>query len=75
MNIAVVGLGYVGLPLALHFARSGVAVTGLDIDPEKAAALNAGRSYIRHIPAESVAAEVTAGRFHATTDFAAVRDV
>jgi len=75
MNIAVVGLGYVGLPLALHFARSGVVVMGLDIDPEKAAALNAGRSYIRHIPAELVAAEVDAGRFRATTDFAAVRHV
>ncbi len=75
MKIAVVGLGYVGLPLALHFARSGVAVVGLDIDPDKTTALNAGRSYIRHIPAEQVAAEVAAGRFSATTDFAAVSDV
>ena len=49
-DIAVVGLGYVGLPLSLQFARSGVNVLGLDVDPEKVNALNEGRSYIKHIP-------------------------
>ena len=44
MNIAIVGLGYVGLPLSLQFARSGVNVIGLDIDPEKVNAINAGKS-------------------------------
>ena len=50
MKIAIVGQGYVGLPLALQFARAGVEVMGLDIDPAKIKALNAGRSYIKHIP-------------------------
>ncbi len=50
MTIAVIGLGYVGLPLCLQFARSGVRVLGLDIDAKKVAALNAGRTYIKHIP-------------------------
>ncbi|MGA2788065.1 MAG: NAD(P)-binding domain-containing protein, partial [Verrucomicrobiota bacterium] len=49
MKIAVIGLGYVGLPLSLQFARSGVTVFGLDIDPAKVESLNAGRSYIKHI--------------------------
>lgn len=70
MNIAIVGLGYVGLPLSLQFAKSGVTVLGLDIDSPKVEALNAGRSYIHHIPAENVAEQVKAGRFSASTDFA-----
>ena len=53
MKIAVIGLGYVGLPLSLQFARSGVTVLGLDIDPAKVESLNAGRSYIKHISAGS----------------------
>jgi UDP-N-acetyl-D-glucosamine dehydrogenase len=74
-DVAVVGLGYVGLPLSLQFARSGVSVLGLDIDPEKVNALNKGRSYIKHVPAESVAQEVNAGRLEAATDFARVNEV
>lgn len=73
--IAIVGLGYVGLPLSLQFARSGVTVVGLDIDAAKVEALNAGRSYIQHIPAAAIAEQVGAGRFTASTDFARVRDV
>ena len=57
-DIAIVGLGYVGLPLSLQFARSGVNVLGLDLDPEKVDALNEGRSYIKHVAAETVAEEV-----------------
>jgi UDP-N-acetyl-D-glucosamine dehydrogenase len=73
-KVALVGLGYVGLPLSLQFARSGVEVLGLDIDPEKVIALNEGRSYIRHIPSESVAAQVNARLLSATSDFTRVRE-
>jgi UDP-N-acetyl-D-glucosamine dehydrogenase len=75
MNIAVVGLGYVGLPLSLQFARSGVNVLALDIDPHKVNALNEGRSYIKHVPSETVAEEVNVGRLEAATDFARVNEV
>ncbi len=75
LRVAIVGLGYVGLPLSLQFARSGLPVIGLDIDPAKVEALNAGRSYIRHIEAGSIAAQVQAGRFIASTDFSDVRKV
>lgn len=74
MNVVIVGLGYVGLPLALQFCRSGVAVVGLDIDGAKTASLMRGESYIRHIPGTAVAEQVDAGRFLATTEFASVRD-
>jgi len=70
MHLVIVGLGYVGLPLALQFCRSGVQVTGLDIDEEKIARLLRGESYIRHIPAAAVAEAIQAGRFTATSDFA-----
>jgi len=75
MSVAVVGLGYVGLPLSLQFARSGVAILGLDIDKAKVDALNQGRSYIKHISAEAVADMVKAGRFSASTDFNRVKEV
>ncbi len=75
MNIAIVGLGYVGLPLCLQFARSGVGVLGLDIDAKKVSALNAGRSYIRHVLAAEVKRLVRAGKFAASTDFARIREV
>ena len=73
MNIAIIGLGYVGLPLALQFARRGVRVVGLDIDAQKVRALNAGRSYIQHIPAAEIKRLVRAGKFSASTDFALIR--
>ena len=69
MTIAIIGLGYVGLPLCLQFARSGVCVLGLDIDAKKVSALNAGRSYIKHIAAGEIQKLVRAGKFSATTDF------
>jgi UDP-N-acetyl-D-glucosamine dehydrogenase len=74
-KIAVIGLGYVGLPLSLQFAHSGVQVLGLDIDPAKVEALNQGRSYIRHVSPESVAEQVTAGRLMADIDFTRVKEV
>jgi UDP-N-acetyl-D-glucosamine dehydrogenase len=75
MKIAVVGLGYVGLPLSLQFARSGVEVLGLDIDPAKVATLNQGGSYIQHIPAASITAAIAAGTLSASTDFDRIREV
>ena len=75
LKVAIVGLGYVGLPLSLQFSRSGVHVLGLDIDADKVLALNQGRTYIRHVPAETIAEQVTADRLAATTDFARVCEV
>ena len=75
MKIAIVGLGYVGLPLSLQFARSDTRVLGLDIDPAKVEALNAGRSYIRHIESAAIAEPVQGGRFSASTDFQRIREV
>ena len=75
MTIAIVGLGYVGLPLSLQFARSGASVIGLDIDRAKVDALMAGRSYIKHIAPETIAAAVGNGSFRASTDFSDVRQV
>jgi UDP-N-acetyl-D-glucosamine dehydrogenase len=72
--IAIIGLGYVGLPLSLQFSRSGVRVLGLDIDPGKVDSITAGESYIHHIPADSVAQQVVAGRFSASTDFSRVAE-
>lgn len=74
-SIAIVGLGYVGLPLSLQFARSGTAVLGLDIDPRKVEALNQGRSYIKHIQSSDVTEMVGGGRFAASTDFSKISNV
>ena len=68
-TIGIIGLGYVGLPLSLQFARTGSVVLGFDIDSEKTDALMEGRSYILHIPAEAVREQRDASRFAATTDF------
>src|ERR1700722_12114870 len=72
MTIAIIGLGYVGLPLCLQFARSGVRVLGLDIDAKKISALNDGRSYIKHISADEIKKFVRTGNFSASTDFAKI---
>src|SRR5438105_10654110 len=75
MKIAVVGLGYVGLPLSFQFARSGVTILGLDIDTSKVDALNQGKSYIKHIPPAEVAEAVRSGAFSASTDFGRIKEV
>jgi len=75
MNIGIVGLGYVGLPLCLQFARAGARVLGLDVDATKVDAINAGRSYIEHIDGEAIGQAVAAGTLSATTDFARVKEV
>jgi UDP-N-acetyl-D-glucosamine dehydrogenase len=72
LHVAIIGLGYVGLPLALLFVEAGFPVTGFDIDPEKIEALNTGRSYIQRIPAEQIAA-ARKKRFWATADFSDIR--
>ncbi len=73
-RVAVIGLGYVGLPLAVAFARAGFPVTGVDVDERKVAALNAGRSYIGDASDEDLRPYVASGRLRATTDYDALRD-
>jgi UDP-N-acetyl-D-glucosamine dehydrogenase len=75
MRTAVIGLGYVGLPLSLQFARSGVTVLGLDVDTNKVDALNQGKSYIKHISPEAVADAVQRGVFSASSDFRRIAEV
>jgi UDP-N-acetyl-D-glucosamine dehydrogenase len=74
MNIAVVGLGYVGLPLCLQFARAGVDVLGLDVDQQKIDAITAGKSYIKHIESGEIAEVVNAGTFKASIDFSRIKE-
>jgi UDP-N-acetyl-D-glucosamine dehydrogenase len=74
-KISVIGLGYVGLPLSLQFARSGVSVLGFDLDQQKVNSINAGKTYLKHFPSESIAEQVSAGRFEATTDPARLSEV
>jgi UDP-N-acetyl-D-glucosamine dehydrogenase len=71
-RVGVVGLGYVGLPLAVEFAHVGFTVTGIDIDEHKVAQLNRGHSYIQDVPTSVLKPLVEAGKLRATTDFAAV---
>jgi UDP-N-acetyl-D-glucosamine dehydrogenase len=72
--IGVVGLGYVGLPLCLQFARNGVKVVGLDIDAAKVKAINEGRSYIHHVPSQEIAASVAESGLSASTHFTRVAE-
>src|SRR4029453_2134687 len=67
-RIAIIGLGYVGLPLAVELARAGFHVTGLDVDASKVKQINGGRSYIPDVPQSDLAAVVEAGHLCATTD-------
>jgi UDP-N-acetyl-D-glucosamine dehydrogenase len=71
-QIGVIGLGYVGLPLALEFARAGFRVTGFELDADKVRTLCAGGSYIDDIPADEVKAARDAGRLEATLDYGAL---
>src|SRR5512138_1305464 len=68
-KVGIIGLGYVGLPLACLFAEKGFSATGFDVDAPKVAALNAGRSYIKHIPSKRIAALRKGGKFEASDDF------
>ena len=68
-RVGIVGLGYVGLPLAVEFAKAGFAVTGIDVQESKIAKLNAGESYVQDVPNEALRPLVESQKFHATTDF------
>ena len=71
-RLAVIGLGYVGLPLAMEYAKQGFDVVGIDLMPEKVAQLNRGESYIIDVPSSDVKAAVDGGRFEATTEAGAL---
>lgn len=73
--VALIGLGYVGLPLAVEFGKAGFKVIGIDVDQKKIDALNAGRSYIPDVMNEDVAALRSAGKLFASTDYALLQQV
>jgi len=75
LRIAVVGLGYVGLPLAVTFAEAGFHVTGIDVDQQKIDRASRGESYIPDISSGTLQAVIEAKRIHFTTDFAALDDI
>ena len=72
-RLAVIGLGYVGLPLAVELAQAGFEVYGIDIDEKRVAQLNSGRSYIQDVPTADVRTLVRQKRFIATTDFSVLK--
>jgi UDP-N-acetyl-D-glucosamine dehydrogenase len=73
-SVAVLGLGYVGLPLVVAFAEAGFVVTGIDPDKRKVDTVNRGESHIQDIPTEQIARLVAEGKIKATTDFAVLKD-
>lgn len=73
-RVAVLGLGYVGLPLAVVFADAGFHVTGIDPDQRKVTTINRGESHIQDVPTEQVARLVAEGKLQATTDFSALQN-
>ncbi|GAB4112661.1 MAG: nucleotide sugar dehydrogenase [Roseiflexaceae bacterium] len=74
-RVGIIGIGYVGLPLAMVFAEAGFRVTGIDIGTERVAALNAGHSHIPDVPSEQVARFRAEDRFVATTDYAVLTEL
>src|SRR6266567_4533529 len=75
LRVAVIGLGYVGLPLAITFAEAGFRVTGIDVDEQKIDRGNRGESYIPDISSSTIQALIEAKRLHFTSDYAALDDV
>src|SRR3989449_900525 len=75
LKVGIIGCGYVGLPLALRFAEAGHKVTGFDTDPGKVAKLNAGKTYIEHIPQTKIQQFVNSRHFSATAEFAKLGDI
>ena len=73
-RVSIIGLGYVGLPLAIRFSQEGFAVTGFDIDEEKIKLLNTGKSYIKHINTDDIAT-MSADGFKATSNFSKIAEV
>jgi len=74
-RVGIIGLGYVGLPLALEMGKAGFQVTGIDIDGSKAESVNAGKSYILDVPSETLQSLVTRGRIRATQSQAVVENL
>jgi UDP-N-acetyl-D-glucosamine dehydrogenase len=74
-RVGIVGLGYVGLPLAVEFARAGFEVTGIDVSQSKADRVNIGDSYVGDVPNAILKPLVESGKLRATSDFSAVRDL
>ena len=74
-RVGIVGLGYVGLPLALEFARAGFVVTGIDVVQSKVDRLNAGDSYVQDVNDELLREQIQSGRFRATNNFSVIRDL
>jgi len=74
-RVGVIGLGYVGLPLAVEFAKAGFSVTGIDVQREKVERLNRGDSYIQDVPAAALDQLLDDNRFCATTDFSVIADL
>ena len=73
-KIGILGLGYVGLPLAAAFGDAGFQIIGIDPDSRKVNSLNNGESYVQDVPAEQIARLLRSGRLHATTDFSELRN-
>lgn len=74
-QVGIIGMGYVGLPLALEFAEAGFEVTGFDVDRDKVQKLNSGESYIKHIPSERIKTQVAGKKFRATNDFSSLSEM
>jgi UDP-N-acetyl-D-glucosamine dehydrogenase len=74
-HVAIIGLGYVGLPLATAFAKGGFRVTGVEIDPQKVEAISTGQSYIPDVPDEELGPHVASGRLTATLDYDVLAEV
>jgi UDP-N-acetyl-D-glucosamine dehydrogenase len=74
-RVGIIGLGYVGLPLAMEFAKAGFCVTGIDIQDSKVSRLNGGESYVQDVATDTVKKWVSEGKFRATSDFSAILDL
>src|ERR1700730_3930098 len=74
-RVGIIGLGYVGLPLAVEFAKAGFTVIGIDVQESKVAKLNAGESYVQDVPNQELRPLLESQKFQATTDFSAVADL
>src|SRR5271154_7157998 len=74
-RVGIIGLGYVGLPLAMEFAKAGFSVTGIDIEQSKVAQLNRGESYVQDVAPDVLGSMIDARKFRATTDFSVISDL
>ncbi len=74
-RVGILGLGYVGLPLAVEFARAGFEVVGIDVQQRRTESLNLGVSYVQDVPSETISSLVDSGRFRATSDFSVIAEL